>query len=399
MPVFVPAVRLGNALVPRSIPGDVIGLDVIGSNYVYSTIDDLFAPDIDVRLGSNVLSAAIPVHRRFAGMHYHTQVPPITHGLVRNIDSQGCHWSDIEPQAGVFRWAFLDALVAAAAANGRDVVYCLLSTPTWASARPSEPGHYTNGGDAEPADMATIGKFAAAVCSRYRALGTPIAAFEVWNEPKYAGGGGVDHGNYFTGAPGALAQMARSIYVAVKSVDPAVLVLSPSPTGLEYPWVAGDGTGTDHLDEFLGAPDSAGGSGRDWVDVIAFHSYSHDGTNNVFAIPQMVDNVRRCIALHSLAGRELWITETSAITPPLASYVSRRQQEFIARTMLLALGAGVSRVIWYAWDDPLGFDQQPTVAAWWNGFIGSLSGSTLSLVNSLASRQVAAIVGGIRQIV
>jgi hypothetical protein len=67
--------------------------------------------------------------------------------------------------------------------------------------------------------------------------------------------------------------------------------------------------------------------------------------------------------------------------------------------MLLALGAGVSRVIWYAWDDPLGFDQQPTVAAWWNGFIGSLSGSTLSLVNSLASRQVAAIVGGIRQIV
>ncbi len=399
MPVLVPAVRVGNAVMPRSVPDNAIGLKVAGTSYIYSTWDDLFAPDIDPELGSNVLATASVVDRRFAGMHYHAQVPPIAHGLVRNIDSQGCHWSDIEPEPGAYRWAALDALVAAAAANGREVVYCFLSTPAWASARPGEPGHYVRGGDAEPSDPAAIGRFAAAICSRYRSLGTPIAAFEVWNEPKYATGGGVSAGNYFTGTPDALAQMARAIHLAVKGIDPAALVLTPSPTGLEYPWVAGDRSGTDNLDAFLGASDGAGGAGRDWVDVIAFHSYSHDGSNNLFAIPQMVANVRRCIAGHGLAGRPLWITETSAIQPRLASYVPRHQQEFIARTLLLALGAGVSRIVWYAWDDPLGFDQLPAVASWWDGFVGSLAGATITLVNSLHTRQVAAVVGGVRRLV
>ncbi len=399
MPVFVPVVRSGNVVVPRSVPDNAIGLSVAGSNYVYSTWDDLFSPSIDAELGVNLLAAPTAVDRRFAGMHYHAQVPPISHGTVRNIDSQGCHWADIEPQPGAYRWAALDALVAAAAAHGREVIYCFLSTPTWASARPAEPGHYVRGGDAEPADIDAIGRFAAAVCARYRAIGTPIASFEIWNEPKYVGNGGVGQGNYFTGTPTALAQMARAIFLAVKGVDPAARVFTPSPTGLEYAWVPGDRSGTDHLDAFLGASDGAGGAGRDWVDAIAFHSYSHDGTNNVFAIPQMVDNVRRCIAGHGLAGRPLWITETSAIFPTLASYVPLHQQAFIARTMLLALGAGVSRIVWYAWDDPLGFDQLPAMATWWDGFVGGLAGASISVVNALARGQVAAVVDGVRKLI
>jgi hypothetical protein len=165
------------------------------------------------------------------------------------------------------------------------------------------------------------------------------------------------------------------------------------------PWVAGDRSGTDNLDRFLGADDGAGGIGADWVDAIAFHSYSHDGTNNLFAIPQMVANVRASMALHGVSGKPLWITETSAITPPLDSFVVPHQQDFIARTLLLALGCGVERVLWYAWDDPLGFAGQPAVAARWNELVTQLSGGTLTLVNSLKSRQVAAIVGGVRLLV
>ena len=186
---------------------------------------------------------------------------------------------------------------------------------------------------------------------------------------------------------------------AVKAVDANALVLSPAPTGLEFAWVSGDASGTDALDRFLAAADDRGGSGRDWVDAIAFHAYSHNGYNNVFAIPQMVANVRRCMALHGLAGKPVWITETSAITPALDTFVAQHQQDYVARTLLLALGCGVDRVVWYAWDDPLGFAAQPAVAARWDALVAQLAGATLSLVNVLATFQVAAIVDGVRVLV
>jgi hypothetical protein len=173
-----------------------------------------------------------------------------------------------------------------------------------------------------------------------------------------------------------------------------VRVLSPSPTGLEYPWQPGDESGTEKLNQFLAAEDGAGGTGRDWVDAIAFHAYSHDGTNNLWAIPQMFANVRNCLAQYGLEGREIWVTETSAITPALNSFVPQHQQDYIARSLLLAAGAGAARVIWYAWDDPLGFQQQPEVAVYWNQITATLAGATLTVVNSLRNRQVAAVVNG-----
>ena len=400
MPVTVPVVRSGNIVTPQSVPASVIGLRAASSNYVFDTVDDLYATDIAPHLGTSVLATPLVVPTRFAGMHYHVQRPTVAYSVARNVDLAGCMWSSIAAAGrGLYDWTALDAFVAAAAAGGRDVIFNFLGTPTWASARPSEPGHYGAGSDAEPADVGDLAAFASAACARYAVRGTPIAAFEIWNEPKYAGGGGVSSGNYFTGTPQSLATMARAIYQAVKAQDANALVLSPAPTGLEYAWVAGDGSGTDNLDLFLGAPDDRGGSGRNWVDAIAFHAYSHDGTNNVFAIPQMVANVRRCMALHGLAGRPVWITETSAITPALATFVAQHQQDYIARTLLLALGCGVERVVWYAWDDPLGFAAQPAVAARWNALVAQLAGATLSVVNALSTRQVAAIVGGVRVLV
>ena len=398
MPVTVPVVRSGHVITPQSVPANSVGVAVSNNAYVFDTVDDFFAPDIAAHLGINVLASASVVSPRFAGMHYHVQRPTITYSVGRNVDVPGCMWVEIAAGGrGVYDWKALDAFVGAAA--GRDIVFDLMGTPTWASARPAEPGHYGAGSDAEPAESTDVADFAAAVCARYLALGTRITAFEIWNEPKYADGGGVAQGNYFTGTPQALAGIARAVWQAVKAVDAQALVLSPAPTGLEFPWVAGDRSGTDNLDRFLGAADGNGGTGRDWVDAIAFHAYSHDGTNNVFAIPQMVANVRACMASHGLTGRPVWITETSAITPALDSFVVRHQQDYIARTLLLALGCGVERVVWYAWDDALGFAGQPDVAARWNDLVGQLSGSTLSLVNSLSTRQVAAIVGGVRMLV
>lgn len=398
MPTLVPAIREGNVLRPHHVPDNSLMVRVAGANYVYQTEVDLYAPDLSPELGSNVFAGTITVPPTFAGMHYHSQVPPIRHGVARNVDCPGCHWVDVEPASAAYRWQALDAFVATASAAAREIVYCFLATPTWASARPAEPGHYNPGGDAEPADMASLAAFAAAVCSRYRARGTPIRAFEVWNEPKFDDGGGVGQGNYFTGTAAALVQMARAVWGAVKAVDPTALVLTPSPTGLESRWIDGDRSGTDNLNRFLGAPDGAGGTGAQWIDAVAIHTYSHDGRNNVYAIPRMFANVKECMSLHGLAGREVWVTETSAIQPTLFSYVPQHQQEYIARTMLLALGSGAARVVWYAWDDPLGFDQKPEVAAFWDKLVALLAGSRITVVNSLADARVAAVIDGIRHV-
>lgn len=400
MPVSVPVVRTGNIVTPQFVPPDSIGLAVASNSYVFDTVEDLYQPDIAPRLGTNVLAGPRQVDRKFAGMHYHSELPTVNYAIARNVDVPGCMWWSVEGAArGVYDWSALDAFVATAAAAGRDIVFNLLGTPTWASARPAEPGHYANGSDAEPSSIDDLAAFVTAVGSRYRIRGTPITAFEIWNEPKFAGGGTAAQGNYFTGTPQALARMARAVYQAAKAADSGVLILSPAPTGLEFPWVAGDRSGTDYLDRFLGASDGAGSTGRDWVDVMAFHSYSHDGYNNVFALPQMVANVRAVMAVHGLGDRPIWITETSAITPPLNSFVPRHQQEYIARTLLLALGAGVSRVVWYAWDDSLGFNRQPAVASYWNDFTGLLAGSTVSLVNLLRDRRVAAVIDGKRHLI
>ena len=400
MPVSVPLVRTGNIVTPQFVPPNSVGLAVAANSYVFDTVEDFYQSDIAPHLGSNVLAAPRQIDRKFAGMHYHSELPTVNYSIARNVDVPGCMWWSVEGAArGVYNWSALDAFVATAAAAGRDIVFNLLGTPAWASARPAEPGHYANGSDAEPASMDDLAAFVTAVGSRYRARGTPITAFETWNEPKFAGGGTVAQGNYFTGTPQALARMAKTVFQSAKAADAGVLILSPAPTGLEFPWVAGDRSGTDYLDRFLGASDGAGGMGRDWVDAIAFHSYSHDGYNNVFALPQMVANVRAAMALHGLADRAIWITETSAITPPLNSFVVRHQQEYIARTLLLALGAGVSRVVWYAWDDSLGFHRQPAVASYWNEVTALLAGSTLSLVNLLRDRRVAAVIDGKRHLI
>lgn len=400
MPISVPVVRTGNIVTPQFVPPGSIGVSVASNRYEFDTVDDFYSPDILPHLGRNVLAAPLIVERKFAGMHYHSELPTVQYAIARNLDVPGCQWSSIERAGrGAYEWAALDAFVATAAAGGRDIVFNFMGTPTWASVRPAEPGHYAAGGDAEPASADDLGAFASAVCRRYRERGTPISAFEIWNEPKFEDGGGVPQGNYFTGSAPALATMARAVYRAVKAIDPAALVLSPAPTGLEYPWVDGDRSGTDHLNRFMAAADGAGGRGRDWVDGLAFHAYSHDGYNNLHAIPQMVANVRAVMVLHGLSERPIWVTETSAITPALNSFVAQHQQAYIARTLLLALGAGVSRIVWYAWDDPLGFHRQPAVARYWDEFTGMLAGSTLSLVNALRDRRVAAVIDGRRHLV
>jgi hypothetical protein len=142
-------------------------------------------------------------------------------------------WSLLEPQQGQIEpdaQAFLDRLVADAAAAHIGVIMVVDSTPCWASAVPSALLAGCNplaDGAAKswpPSNPATYATFVAYLARRY---GPDLAAIEVWNEPDQS------NEDYFAGPNKAerYAAVLRAAYPAIKAADPSVPVLAGSLVG------------------------------------------------------------------------------------------------------------------------------------------------------------------------
>ncbi|MHB0877831.1 MAG: O-antigen ligase family protein [Anaerolineae bacterium] len=84
-------------------------------------------------------------------------------------------WSDVEPAKGAYVWEASDALVAAAAERGLNVIVVLGGTPPWARPAGQEQQLWT-----PPATYADFGDFCAAFAARY---GDRIDYYEIWDEP------------------------------------------------------------------------------------------------------------------------------------------------------------------------------------------------------------------------
>lgn len=345
------------------------------------TEDDLFSASIPASLGTNVNSVNRVLAARAIGITYHDPLNPPSVGLSvsRNHDLNGCMWHTIETSPGVYDWAKMDAWVDHCYANQIDAVFVWASTPVFRSARPTESGMYGPGTAAEPVTLSDVADFMALVALRYIGRNTPIKYFEVGNEAKYSTGGA----SYFTGTPAVLAQCTRIINQSVKAVDPSAKILSMSPTGCEFTWVMGDNSGTDYLHKMLSASDGAGGFGKDWVDIIAFHSYGHNGFNNQFAIPLMVSNMRAVLSANGMStSTPLWITEGGALSPVYSAQSIKDRNDFLSQSLLLAFGAGVERFIWYADNATLGgFSSNAELGVHWNTMRTLLEGAILGVVN------------------
>jgi hypothetical protein len=142
-------------------------------------------------------------------------------------------WSVLEPQQGQIEpgaQAFLDRLVADAAAAHIGVIMVVDSTPCWASSAPTALLAGCNplaDGAAKswpPSDPAAYATFVAYLARRY---GPDLAAIEVWNEPDQA------NEDYFAGPNKAerYAAVLRAAYPAIKAADPSVPVLAGSLVG------------------------------------------------------------------------------------------------------------------------------------------------------------------------
>ena len=258
------------------------------------------------------------------GMHIHhlnagTPWPKAPIPWIRLWDAHVA-WTDIQPERGVWDFSRLDALVLAAQQHQTKLLYTFATTPQWASSQPSQPGNYGPGTAAVPTNIADWQNYVAAIAQRYRGK---ISAYEILNEPNLKG--------YFTGTVSDEFNLIASAYVAIKSVDPQAIVLSPGYQG----------AGFQQLDELL----SMGAS--QYFDAIAYHFYKFP------AFPEdqlpFINTVVAVLEKHSL-NLPVWDTEIGF--GPTQTFASDDQQAaYFARTILVHWIAGVQYAFWYAWDN------------------------------------------------
>jgi hypothetical protein len=279
----------------------------------------------------------------YFGLHIHratstTPWPTVPFGAWRLIAAY-VEWPWLEPRRGEWHFETLDAEISLAEKKGVEVMIPLAYTPTWASARPRErPRSYPAlpGLAAEPKHMDDWRTYVSTVANRYAGR---VRYYEIWNEPNLR--------EFFTGTTEQMVALSREACRILKTVDPRIVVISPSPT-LE--------SGVFWLGEFL----SKGGG--ECVDVIGYHFYVSPLPPE--AMVPLIARVKRVLSTHGVAGKPLWNTETgwyiandqTAGLPERGRNTNkaldqREAAAYVARSYILGWAAGIRRFYWYSWDN------------------------------------------------
>ena len=275
----------------------------------------------------------VTVNESFFGMHSSTVTlqpwPTSPFKTYRTWDHfPGATWASINTSSGVYNWATLDAIVAAAQANGADIIYTFGSTPAWASTNPGGTGCAYGNGTCYAPNTADWNAFVTAITTRYAGK---IKYWELWNEPNAT--------NFWQGTTAQLVTMAQAAYPIIKAAHVDNKVLSPAPQGTN-----------SHV--WLGTYFAAGGSTV--ADIVAFHSYLNGAPENVVALTANVKTTAN--QYPALVGKPVWDTEHSwgDTTWPFGANEDQ-QAAWTARLLALSVSSGIDRSIWYKWD---GYDNQ-----------------------------------------
>ena len=126
-------------------------------------------------------------------------------------------WKETEPQQGIRNWGEWDRIVVTYRRAGFNIMLSIVKAPNWA-----RPANTDLSQEGPPADPATYALFVGELAQRYRG---GVQAIEVWNEQNLAREGG--------GAPMPPADyvaLLRAARQAIKTADPAIIVVSGAPT-------------------------------------------------------------------------------------------------------------------------------------------------------------------------
>lgn len=221
-------------------------------------------------------------------------------------------WSAIEAAEGVYDWTVPDRVVAAAEARGMQVMGIIAYSPDWATSDPGES-------HAPPTDMADYAGFCGAVAAHYAGR---IAAYEIWNE--------ANHPPFWTTGPdpAVYTDMVQAAYPAIKSNDPAALVLA----GAMSPQ-----TGSLAPAEFAAGCYTAGIQG--YFDAWSVHPYCYpalatDTTTGSWNTFQRLPLLRAAI-LSAGDDVPVWLTEFGA---PTGTDVGATSEQVQADQLLAGLG-------------------------------------------------------------
>jgi hypothetical protein len=173
-------------------------------------------------------------------------------------DKQQLRWADIEPSPGKIDWSEIDRMVYSSLAGGLNVMFSVVTAPTW-----SRADGRTDGPPDNPQDFAN---FMSRLATRYKGQ---VRAYEVWNEQNLSrewGGGRINAGSYV--------ELLKVVYPAIKAADPNAIVVSGAltPTGIVDPNVAiDDALFLEQMEQYQG------GIFKQVADAVGMHA---GGYNN-----------------------------------------------------------------------------------------------------------------------
>lgn len=273
-----------------------------------------------------------PVSAGYFGMHNHEPLDSkrsisIEVGTYRLWDAD-VNWPNLEPARDRWQWDRLDRIVDLAQQRRWQLIMPLAFSPRWASARPNENTFDTNsrlGWAAEPANIEDWRVYVRTVATRYKGR---VQLYEVWNEPNSS--------MFFTGSISQLVTLVREAYTILKSIDPGVIMISPSI-------VHGGGTGLQYLGNYL-----AQGGGA-VADVIGYHFYIEAEPPE--QLPVHIADVQRVMSRYGVSNKPLWNTEASWAASEVKFPSMELQAAYVARSYILNWAAGVTQFDWYAWDN------------------------------------------------
>jgi len=284
---------------------------------------------------------SMPISGSFFGMTIHHSATPFPSFPVSSLRFWDVTaWADIEPSGGQFVWTRMDNTISTGNANGvSDYIFTLGSVPTWASSDPSEPCTGGDGpGSCAPPDMAAFDDFVSHVVQRYCGV---VKYYETWNEPNSSG--------YWSGNNAQLLTVAQHLYQLAK--DPANCgctngVCSPNggvnPNRVLTPTISRiSQANLTWLDSYLGTA----GTTYPFADIASFHGY---GATEPEQILNQVQLLNKTLTQHNLSSLPLWNTEASW---GAQASVDQDQASWLMRYHVALALAGVSRFVWYAYDN------------------------------------------------
>lgn len=344
-----------------AFPAEHYGAHFVGTRATFCLPADLANMDANVLaipgLGVRQLTTSpVTVDPSFFGMGIQNRrndaVGDISFYSIRSHDIEGAKsfWFRMEPSDNTWDFSGVDDWVNAHYQAGRDLVFVLYGTPTWASSNPTQEGASgagAKGAQAIPTDMTKWDRFCTKVATRY--LGK-IKYYEVWNEPNLNadGLGGVDGTTFFfSGTFAQLSQLVRRANQAIKAVDPTAKIVSPAITQ----WSTS--SGGDAEDYFIAMMNASSGDAgntpmKDWIDIVGVHLYGWE--RNGANVAGMIDRINAAKSTIGISSKETWDTESAPIFPFASDFTDDELSRLISRAWITMAACGIKRTFWYQYD-------------------------------------------------